>query len=278
MTQSTHETAPTQFVQAGDIRVAYRRFGKRGMFPLLLLNYFAANMDDWDPRITNGFAATRDVLILDYPGIGRSTGVTPSTIAAMTKDFVGFCRALDLNSFDIVGFSLGGMIAQQLAFEFPDMVRRIILLGTGPRGGEGMTFTELSVDELADPASLLMFAFFTPSAASKAAGHAYLERLKLRAADRDEPVSKVAAIAQLESIREWGGIPPDNRFAMLRRIHQPTLIVHGNKDVVVRPINAFLLAEHLPNAQLIIYPDASHGAQSQHAETFLEHARLFLNG
>jgi pimeloyl-ACP methyl ester carboxylesterase len=273
-----HETAPTQFVQVGDVRVAYRRFGKRGALPLLLLNYFAANMDDWDPKITNGFAAARDVIIFDYPGIGRSTGTTPSMVAAMTKDFVGFCRALDLNSFDIVGFSLGGMIAQQLAFEFPNMARRIVLLGTGPRGGEGMTFTELTVDELDDPASLLMNAFFTPSDASKSAGRAYLERLKLRATDRDEPVPRQAAIAQLESIREWGAIPLENRFAMLGQIRQPTLIVHGNKDVVVMPINAFLLAQHLPDAQLIMYPDASHGAQSQHADVFLEHARLFLNG
>jgi pimeloyl-ACP methyl ester carboxylesterase len=278
MPHHLHETAPTQFIQVGHVRVAYRRFGKRGTLPLVLLNYFAANMDDWDPRITNGFAAARDVIIFDYPGIGRSTGATPSTVAAMTQDFVDFCRALDLSSFDVVGFSLGGMIAQQLAFEYPNMARRIILLGTGPRGGEGMTFTELSVDELDDPASLLMYAFFTPSAASKAAGRAYVERLKLRATDRDEPVSRQAAIAQLEAIREWGAIPPVNRFTMLGNIHRPTLIVHGSKDVVVMPINAFLLATHLPNAQLIMYPDASHGAQSQHAEIFLEHAQLFLNG
>src|SRR5258708_6038667 len=134
MPQHMHETASTQFVQVGDLRVAYRRFGKRGALPLLLINYFAANMDDLDPKITKGF--------------------------------VGFCRALDLNSFDVVGFSLGGMIAQQLAFEFPNMARRIVLLGTGPRGGEDMTFTELTVDELDDPASLLMNAFFTPSDAS----------------------------------------------------------------------------------------------------------------
>ena len=278
MPQDMHETAPTEVVRVGDIQVAYRRFGKDGARPLLLLNYFAANMDDWDPKITDGLAAERDVIIFDYAGIGRSTGAVPSTVAAMTQDFANLCRKLDVTSFDIVGFSLGGMIAQQLAFEFPDMTRRIILLGTGPRGGEGMTFTELSVNDLDDPASLLMNAFFTPSNASKAAGHAYLERLKLRATDRDEPVSRQAAIAQLKSIREWGAIPAENRFAMLARIHQPILIVHGNKDVVVKPINAFLLAEHLPNAQLIIYPDASHGAQSQHAETFLEHARLFLSG
>ena len=140
-----------------------------------------------------------------------------------------------------------------------------------------MVFEELSVDELDDEAGLLMNAFFTQSEPSKAAGRAYLERLKLRVENRDASVSKQAALAELVAIREWGVIPQADRFAMLGQIHHPTLIVHGSKDVVVMPINAFLLAEHLPNAQLIMYPDASHGAQSQHAETFLEHARLFLS-
>jgi len=278
MPSDTHETAPTQFVQAGNLRFAYRRFGRRGVLPLLFLNYFAANMDDWDPKVTNGFAAEHEVILFDNSGIGSSSSETPATVAAMTKDCVDFCRALDLKSFDVVGFSLGGMIAQQLALEYPDMIRRIILLGTGPRGGEGMTFTELSLDELADPVALLMNTFFTPSKASKAAGQAYIERLKLRVADRSAPVSMISAGAQLEAIREWGTIPSTDRYAMLARICQRTLIVHGSKDIVVMPINAFLLAQHLPDALLVIYPDASHGAQSQHAEIFLEHARLFLNG
>ena len=141
-----------------------------------------------------------------------------------------------------------------------------------------MTFTELSTDLLADPAALLMSAFFTPSEASKAAGRAYIERLQLRAADRDGPISMKAAGAQLAAIREWGSIPPTDRYATLPRIHQRTLVVHGSKDIVVLPINAFLLAQHLPDAQLVMYPDASHGAQSQHAEVFLQHARLFLDG
>jgi len=278
MSNDTHETARTQFVQVGDGRFAYRRFGRPGGFPLLLLNYFAANMDNWDPKVTNGIAAEREVILCDNAGVGSSTGETPSTVAAMTKDCIDFCRALDLRNIDVVRFSLGGMIAQQLAFEHPEMVRRMILMGTGPRGGEGMTFTELSTDLLADAVTLLMSAFFTPSEASKAAGQADIERLKLRVADRDAPVSMKAAGAQLEAIREWGSIPATDRYAMLPGIHQRTLIVHGSKDIVVMPINAFLLAQHLPDAQLVMYPDASHGAQSQHAEIFLEHARLFLNG
>jgi pimeloyl-ACP methyl ester carboxylesterase len=189
-----------------------------------------------------------------------------------------FAARVDLRNFDVVGFSLGGMIAQQLAFESPEMIRRMILLGTGPRGGEGMTFTELSLDELGDPVALLMNSFFTPSEGSRAAGQAYIERLNLRVADRDAPVSMKTASAQLAAIREWGSIPSADRYAMLPRIHQRTLIVHGSKDIVVRPINAFLLAQHLPDAQLVMYPDTSHGAQSQHAEVFLQHARLFLDG
>jgi len=277
MSNDTHETARTQLVQVGDVRFAYRRFGRRGALPLLFLNYFAANMDAWDPKVTNGFAAERDVILFNNAGVGSSAGETPSTVAAMTKDCVEFCRALDLRNIHVVGFSLGGMIAQQLAFEYPDMVRRMILMGTGPRGGEGMTFTELSTDLLVDPVALLMSAFFTPSEASKAAGRAYIERLKLRVADSDAPISVKAAGAQLEAIRKWGAIPSTDRYAMLARIPQRTLVVHGSKDIVVLPINAFLLAQHLPDAQLVMYPDASHGAQSQHAEIFLEHARLFLN-
>jgi pimeloyl-ACP methyl ester carboxylesterase len=277
MPNDTHETARTKFVQAGDVRFAYRRFGQRGALPLLFLNYFAANMDDWDPKVTNGFAAEHEVILFDNAGVGSSTGETPSTVAAMTKDCVDFCRALDLKSFNVLGFSLGGMIAQQLAFQYPDMIRRMILLGTGPRGGQGMTFTELSLDALADPVALLMSAFFITSEASQAAGRAYIKRLQLRVADPDAPVSKRAAAAQLETIRDWGTIPSTDRYGMLARIHQRTLIVHGSKDIVVMPINAFLLAQRLPDALLLIYPDASHGAQSQHAEIFLEHGHLFLN-
>ena len=166
---------------------------------------------------------------MDNAGVGGSNGETPSTVAAMTTDCVEFCRSLDVRNTDVLGFSLGGMIAQQLAFEYPDMIRRMILMGTGPRGGEGMTFTELSTDLLADPVALLMSAFFTPSEASKAAGRAYIERLKRRVVDRDAPVSMQSASVQLEAIREWG-LPSGNRYAMLGKIRQRTLIAHGRSS------------------------------------------------
>ena len=277
MSSYSHETAPTQFVEAEGVRFAYRRFGKSGGSPLVFLQYFNANMDDWDPFVTNGLGLDRDVILFDNAGIASSGGDTPSTVAEMARHVVAFCHALGLNEIDAFGFSLGGMIVQQLAHDHPKMIRRLILLGTGPRGGEGMTFTELSAEEQADPVAFLLGAFFAPTETSQAAGKAFLERLQWRRDDRDLPVSKKAAEGQLNAIREWGAIPSSNRYAMLGKIEQKTLIVHGNKDIVVQPINALILAERLPDAQLIVYPDASHGAQYQHASLFLRQANLFLN-
>jgi pimeloyl-ACP methyl ester carboxylesterase len=274
----THQTAPTQFVEANGIRFAYRRFGKPGTIPLLLLGYFNSNMNGWDPDVTNSLAADHEVILFDNAGVGASGGKTPNVVAEMTEPCVAFCRALGLEQIRVMCFSLGGMIAQHLALEHPELVERLILLGTGPRGGEDMTFTELSPEEQADPVAFLLAAFFSPSEASQAAGHDYLKRLESRKNDLDLPVSRDSAVAQLAAIREWGTIPATRRYATLKGITHPTLIVHGNKDIVVTPLNAFILTEHLPNAQLIMYPDANHAAYSQHAENFLENARSFLNG
>jgi pimeloyl-ACP methyl ester carboxylesterase len=272
----THETAPTQFVEADGIRFAYRRFGKPGAIPLLLLEYFNSNMDGWDPDVTNSLAADHEVILFDNAGVGASGGETPHVVAEMTKDCVAFCRALGLKQIHVVGFSLGGMIAQQLTLEHPQLIGRVLLLGTGPRGGENMTFTELSPEEAADPMAFLLAAFFSPSEASQAAGREYIKRLESRKNDRDLPVSRDSAVGQLAAIREWGTIPATGRYATLKSITHPTLIVHGNKDIVVTPINAFILAEHLANAQLIMYPDSSHGAFYQHRKAFLEHVKTFL--
>jgi pimeloyl-ACP methyl ester carboxylesterase len=277
MSSHSHETAPTRFVEAEGVRFAYRRFGKSGGRPLLFLQYFNANMDDWDPFVTNGLALDRDVILFDNAGIASSGGDTPSTVVEMARQVVAFCHALGLKEIDAFGFSLGGMIVQQLAHDHPKMIRRLILLGTGPRGGEGMTFTELSAEEQADPVGFLLGAFFVPTETSQTAGKAFIERLQWRRDDRDLAVSRKAAEAQLNAIREWGTIPSSNRYAMLERIAQRTLIIHGNKDIVVQPINALILAERLPDAQLVVYPDASHGAQYQHTSLFLRQANLFLN-
>ena len=277
-TMRTYSQTPTDVVRAASgIDFAYRRVGNRDDIPLVLANYFAANMDDWDPLIVDGLAADRDVITFDYPGIGSSAGATPATVAEFAVDCVGFLHALDLTTVDFLGFSLGGMVAQQIASSHPEMFRRMILCGTGPRGGEKITFTELSTDDLNYPVALILNAFFTPSDASQAAGHAYLDRLNRREADRDTPVTMTAAAAQLRAIREWGEIPTTDRYAMLSTIRQPTLIVHGAKDIVVDAVNAIVLEENLCDARLLVLPDASHAVQSQHAEVFLAIARLFLN-
>jgi pimeloyl-ACP methyl ester carboxylesterase len=273
----THETVPTQFVEADGFRYAYRRFGKVATVPLLFLGYFNSNMDAWDPAVTNSLAADHEVILFDNAGVGASGGETPYTVAQMVPQCVAFCRALDLKAIHVVGFSLGGMIAQQLALDNPDLVHRLILLGTAPRGGEGLTFTELSAEEQADPVAFLLGAFFTPADTSQAAGRQYVKRLESRMKDRDLPVSRNSAVAQLAAIREWGTVPASGRYATLQRITHQTLIVHGNKDVVVGPLNALILAEQLPNAQLIVYSDSSHGAQYQHGRIFLQHVKLFLS-
>ncbi len=276
MSNYTHETVPTQFIEANGIRYAYRRFGKVGKVPLLFLEYFNSNMDGWDPEMTNSIAAKHEVILFDNAGVGASTGVTPSTVAEMADHVVAFCGALGLTRVDAVGFSLGGMIAQQLAVDHPQLIHRLILLGTGPRGGEGMTFTELTPEEQADPVAFLLAAFFTASKESQEAGRQYIKRLASRTTDRDLPVSRDAAVAQLAAIRDWGQVPKDDRYSTLSRIAHPTLIVHGNKDIVVMPINAFILEAHLPNAHLTMFPDSNHGAHYQHGATFREHLQLFL--
>jgi pimeloyl-ACP methyl ester carboxylesterase len=277
MTSDTSLTVPTRYVETERMRFAYRRWGKRGGPPVVFMQYFSANLDDWDPQVTDGLAAEYDVILFDNAGVASSGGETPGTVSEMARDALAFCDALDLKSFHVVGFSLGGMIAQQMALDHPDRVNRIILLGTGPRGGEGLTFTELSAEERADPEQFLLAAFFSPTDASQAAGRAYLKRSAARAIDRDRPVSPRTAESQLHAIREWGAVPPRDRYSTLQKIEQPTLVVHGTKDIVVQPINALILAQHLPDAQLIMYPDSSHGAQYQHADLFLEHAQLFLS-
>jgi pimeloyl-ACP methyl ester carboxylesterase len=277
MSTDTALTVATRFVEADGIRFAYRRWGKSGGPPLVFLNYFSGNLDDWDPQVTDGLAGNYDVILFANAGVGSSGGETPGTVSEMTRHALTFCDALGLQKFNVVGFSLGGMIAQQLALDRPDRVNRIVLLGTGPRGGEGMTFTELSAEERADPDRFLLGAFFSPTDASQAAGRAYLKRLAARTRDRDLPVSTRTAEAQLRAIRKWGTVPSSNRYATLQHIKHPTLVVHGTKDIVVLPINAFILAERLPDAQLIMYPDSNHGAYSQHAELFLKHTKLFFN-
>ena len=248
MSNYRHETVPARFVENGAIRYAYRRFGRPGGPPLLFLGYFNSNMDGWDPAVTNSLAADHEVILFDNAGVGASGGETPETVVEMTRHCAAFCGALGLKAIHVVGFSLGGMIAQQLALEHPHLIRRLMLLGTGPPGGEGMTFTELSAEEQADPVAFLLGVFFTRSETSQAAGRAYMKRLDSRKEDRDLPVSRSSAVAQLTAIREWGTIPVTGRYSTLKDITHLTFIVHGNQDIVVAPIT---LSSSLSTSQML---------------------------
>jgi len=281
MTQHTHQTAPTQFVDAAGIRFAYRRFGKTGGVPLVLNMHFTGTMDHWDPAVTDGLALQREVILFNNAGISSSSGEVPNSIEKMAANAAAFIRALGLAQVDVLGFSLGGLVAQSLALAEPALVRRLILVGTGPRSGEGMDSLTPEAQEIFgatydEPDHLWLRVFFTPSPASQAAGHAYLKRFRQRKEDRDPEVSDKVAPAQIEALTRWGA-PDENAFDYLKSITQPTLVVNGDNDVIIYSVNSLILQRRLPNAQLIFYPDASHGSQYQYPERFVGHASLFLS-
>jgi pimeloyl-ACP methyl ester carboxylesterase len=282
MTSHTHQTAPTQFVEANGIRFAYRRFGKEGGVPLVFNQHFTGTMDHWDPVVTDGFAKDREVILFDNAGVAGSSGDVPTTFEEMGANAVAFIKALGLAKVDVLGFSIGGFVAQEIALQSPDLVRRLVLVGTGPRGGEGMATRTPEAQEIFGatydpPDELWLAVHFTPSEASQAAGRKFLERLRLRKENRDPDVSENVAPAQTEAIGRWGA-PQESPFRYLTSIRQPTLVVNGGRDVVVYPVNSFILQQHLPNAQLILYPDAAHGSQYQYPDLFVHHVSTFLAG
>ena len=281
MTIHTHQTVPTQFVEAKGICFAYRRFGKSGSVPLAFNMHFIGTMDHWDPAVTDGLAHDREVILFDNAGISGSSGEVPNSIEEMAANAAAFIRAVGLTQVDVLGFSLGGLVAQELALAEPELVRRLILLGTGPRSGEGMASLTPEAQKIFgarydEPDHLWLKVFFTPSEVSQAAGRAYLKRFRLRVDDREPEVSDKVAPAQLEALAKWG-TPRENPFEYLKAIVQPTLVVNGDSDVIIYSVNSWILQQHLPNAQLILYPDANHGSQYQYPERFVQHATLFLS-
>ena len=280
----THQTAPTQFVEANSIRFAYRRFGKPDGVPLVFMQHFRGGMDHWDPAVTDGFAEHRPIILFDNAGVAASTGETPGTIDAMADHAADFIGALGLANVDLVGFSIGGYIAQTLALRRPELIRRLILAGTGPRAGEPphdpkygeySASTDPETGEL--PIEALLYLFFRPSGTSQAAARAFWARRHMRERDVDPPTSTQTMAAQRAAITEWRQ-PRGERFAELKAINQPTLVVNGHNDLMVPTINSFSLSQSIPNAQLIIYPDAGHGALFQVPTLFVAHAEMFLNG
>ena len=280
-TRHTHQTAPTQYVDANGIRFAYRRFGKAGGVPLVFNIHFTGTMDHWDPAVTDGFAQHREVILFNNAGISSTSGDVPESIEEMAANAAAFIKALGLTKVDVLGFSMGGLIAQTLALAEPELVRRLILVGTGPRSGEAMGSLTPEAQEIfgatyAQPDDLWLRVHFSPSEASQAAGRKFLQRFRLRTEARDPEANEKVAPAQLAALAKWGA-PRENPFDYLHALKQPTLVVNGDNDVIIYSINSWILQQNIPNAQLIIYPDANHGSLYQYPERFVTHVEQFLS-
>ncbi len=274
-------TSPTKFVEVGEQRYAYRRFGDGSGLPLLCLQHFTGTLDNWDPAVTDPLARGREVILFENAGVGRSSGSVPRAMAAMARHALAFLDALHLTRCDVLGYSLGGMIAQQMAQDRPKILRRLILVGTAPRGGEDIM--HLAKPSLAVPLSdpklqgyaVLGKIFFAPSVSSQAAADAFVKRLLQRSEDREPASGPAVAEAQMAAFREWES-PNGQRFANLKAIRHPTLVVNGVHDEMIPVRNSYWLSENLPNAVLLTYPDSGHGSLFQFHESFTRQATAFL--
>ena len=249
--------------------------------PLLCLQHFTGTLDNWDPAVTDPLAGEREVILFESAGIGRSSGSVPNTIAGMASHALAFLDGLGIRTCDVLGFSLGGMVAQQMALERPSTLRRMMLVGTAPRGGEDIMHLEKPslAKFLNDPSlqgyAILQKIFFTLSEASQAAGGAFIKRLMQRSQDR-EPISGPAvAHAQMAAFRDWEQVSGE-RFSDLKKIHHPTFVVNGVSDEMIPVSNSYWLSAHLPNAVLLTYPDFGHGSLFQFHELFTRQAAAFL--
>jgi pimeloyl-ACP methyl ester carboxylesterase len=273
----TWQNAPTHTINAGGVGFAYRQLGPNTGVPVIFLTHLAAVLDHWDPRVVDGIAAKHRVITFDNRGVGASSGATPTTIEQMARDAVTLIRALGFDQVDLFGFSLGGMIAQVVAQRQPQLVRKMIIAGTGPAGGEGID--EVTRITYLDTARGLLtrqdpkqFLFFTRTPNGRRAGKEFLARLEERTNDRDKAISVRSFRAQLKAIHRWGQQKP----ADLASIHQPVLVMNGDSDKMVPTKNTVDLDRRLPNSQLVIYPDAGHGSVFQFHDDFVKRALEFL--
>lgn len=277
----THITTPTRSAHVDGTQIAYRRWGNSDSTqpPILFLQHFRGGMDHWDPLMTDGFAADREVILYNGRGVASSGGTPRTRIEDMADDAAAFVRALGLPLIDVLGFSLGGFQALDLTWRHPELVRKLMLLGTGPRGGDPemepqvLTTAPRPVPVFED----FQYLFFGRSAQAEQAAREFWQRRHQRI-DQDPPSSPEVAKAQIEANMLYlPKLSEDDPFAYLRTIRQPTFILNGVNDVMIPTVNSFYMVRNLPNAQLFIYPDAGHGAQFQCPQRFLHHAVRFLS-
>ncbi len=270
--------AANQSILVGGTAFAYRDLGAKSAVPLILLNHWGATLDDFDPRIVDGLARTRHVIAIDYRGVGGSGGTAPLTVAQMADDVISLIGALEFTSVDLLGFSLGGFVAQDIALKAPALVRRLILTGTGPAGGVdiakvGAVSWPLMFKGLLTLRDPKFHLFFTTTANGRRAATDFLQRLQERRKDRDKRPTPSAFLRQLRAIKAWGKQTPQN----LGGLQIPTLVVNGDSDIMVPTVNSIDLAKRIPYAQLIIYEDAGHGAIFQNYADFVSKAQAFLD-
>jgi len=273
-----HQTAPTQFIDADGAKYAYRVLGDKSGTPLVLVSALGSGMDDWDPAVTNGLAQHYKVILFDNKGVGSSTGSTPATIADMAKDAVSFIKALGYTKVNLMGFSMGGFVSQQIVLTEPGLVNKLILTGTGPKGSEGLSNLPNLLAAGADlsPEERFLSFAFTASEASRKAGEASWDRSQKRTEDRDAALSNETGVAQLTAVLAWAQPYPD-ALKELSTVTQPTLIVEGEEDIPVPVINSINMSKAIPNAHLVLYPDAGHASFAQYYDKFVHEAISFLN-
>ncbi|HEY5260606.1 MAG TPA: alpha/beta hydrolase [Solirubrobacteraceae bacterium] len=281
-TRQSNLTAPNESIEAANgVTFAYRRFGNTdtAALPLVCFQHYRGNLDNWDPALVDAIAEQREVILFDNAGVGGSSGTVPHTVTPMAYDALAFIDALGLEQIDILGYSMGGFVAQELTLIRPRRVRRLVLAGTGPQGGveQHGYRDEVNGNATADEpgAEDLLTLFFERSETSVAKGWEFVERIFTRTEDRDVGTDLTTRDAQLDAVTTWG-IPDASRLNRLAGITQPVLAVNGENDRMVPTPNTFLLAERLPNAQLKIYPDAGHGFLFQYPAEFAAELEEFL--
>lgn len=280
MNNWTASTAGNLHIETGGVRYAYRRFGKGKGLPLLCLQHFTGTLDNWDPAIVDTLATDREVILFENAGVGGSGGEVPASIAGMTEHALRFVDAVKLEKFHVLGYSLGGFLAQNIAIARPDSVGRLILSGSAPEGGPGAgmdrpELVAIYTDEQMPATEKLKRLFFPDTIIGREAAAKFVARLESRSAERDASNGPAVAGTQLKAMIDWANWKGDVR-EKLQRISHPTLVTNGSNDIMIPTENSFTLAKWLPDATLIVYPNAGHGALFQYPNEYVAHVKTFL--